>query len=84
MWKEFDLKPNRTGNYLVQFPDGEVTIMSYTVKGGWNTHYQSDGTLYLDSAMEKPYIVRWKEIEEPEISPDLRFRFMRWYWEGSE
>ena len=56
--------------YLTQTVYGDITAMSYTLEGGWNTHRTLSGELSAESAMNDGYIVRWHEHEEPPTVPE--------------
>jgi hypothetical protein len=49
-----DHDPNKDGDYIVikGHSDLEVNTLSYTVAGGWNTHYTTDGKLYDENAFD--------------------------------
>lgn len=72
--------PKKDGCYMYQSIYGDVSSMNYTVKGGWNTHYEI-GThiLYDEKRIEDGYIARWFEAPEPEPVPEEWFEE---YWEG--
>lgn len=60
--------PIADGKYIVQTVMGNVTPMMYTLKGGWNSFYKSDGTLVGEGETDPYYIVRWyKVITPPEV-----------------
>ena len=70
MWiKTTDCEPLEDGEYMVQTRYGRVTSMLYTFKGGWNTHYTTDGKLKTKDKIESDYIIRWFDLPKP---PELK------------
>ena len=70
MWIDTrDCVPLTDGEYVVQTVHGRVTTMNYTVKAGWNTHYDYEGNLSKDNAMDCFYIVRWHDMSTPRSVP---------------
>ena len=77
MWIDTrDCVPLTDGEYIVQTVYGRTTLMNYTRKGGWNTHYE-DGTLHTDNAICDLYVVRWFDIPQPKEVPEEWFKE---YW----
>lgn len=71
MWvNTMDASPKRDGYYLCQFIYGNVSPLSYTVDGGWNTSWSSKGDMRDNYRMSETNIARWYEIDEPEPIPD--------------
>lgn len=64
--------PKKDGIYKYQSVYGDVDAMSYTVKAGWNTHYDRvTGDLIDDSAIENDgYVARWADVPEPDPIPE--------------
>ena len=64
--------PEKDGIYMYQSIYGEVCSIQYTVKSGWNTHYDYvTGDLIDDYAIENDgYIARWFDAPEPEPIPE--------------
>lgn len=71
MWIEArECVPFADGEYLVQTVYGRVTAMNYTHKGGWNTHYDSNGVMQDTNSIEYEYIARWCKVEKPKAVPE--------------
>ncbi len=70
-------EPKRDGFYLVQMMYGKVNGLEFTIEGGWNTHYDSDGNLHTESAIEKTHVARWFDAPDPPEVPDEWFEEMR-------
>ena len=71
MWNDTrDCTPLADGYYLVQTVFGDITGMSYTRKGGWNTRYTFEGELYSVSAVTDTYVARWYDAETPKAVPE--------------
>ena len=80
MWIDTrDCVPLADGEYIVQTVYGRITSINYTHKGGWNTHYDSDGNLYDDKAMDSLYIARWHDISTPKSVPQ---EWLDEYWKS--
>lgn len=62
-------EPLEDGTYLIQTIFGEIRGYSYTLKGGWNTHYTNKGELVDDSAINDGYVVRWLLAKKPPVVP---------------
>ena len=71
MWVDTkDSVPIIDGTYLVQTVDGNITPLMYTVKGGWNTHYDDvSGDLSDKNALPMMYVARWFEVPTPQDVP---------------
>ena len=70
MWIDTrDCVPLTDGEYIVQTVYNRVTSMFFTGKAGWNTHYDTDGNLIDDCAMDNYYVVRWHEVKKPKAVP---------------
>lgn len=70
MWIDSkDYVPIADGYYLVQTIFNEIYGFRYTLKGGWNTSYDSSGNLSDESAIDYNYVARWYEAEKPEDVP---------------
>lgn len=50
MWNKRE-NPKSNGNYLVYFVSGYRTVLSFTLNGGWNTHYLYSGELFREHSM---------------------------------
>ena len=75
--------PFTDGHYLVQTVYGDITGMSYTHAGGWNTRYTSDGELYDNAKIEDTYIARWYMHEKPKAVPKAWVdEHNEAYWKG--
>ena len=63
--------PLADGQFYVQTVYGDVTPMSYTHEGGWNTHIEPDGTVYKENAINinEGYIARWCMVDTPPSIP---------------
>lgn len=61
--------PLADGEYMVQTVSGDVTLMNYTFKAGWNTHYDKNGVLYSDKAIENEWVARWFKVPAPPEVP---------------
>lgn len=61
--------PLSDGEYMIQSVFGEVTIMNYTFKGGWNTHYDKQGVLHNNRAIRNEYVARWLKVPTPPEVP---------------
>ena len=59
------------GEYLIQSVFGNVTSMNYTLDGGWNTHYDKDGTLRNENVIADTYVARWYFAPTPPKVPAL-------------
>ena len=71
MWIDTrDYVPIADGYYLVQTVYGEITGLSYTLKGGWNTRYnRTNGELCTESVIEGTYVARWFDAPKPAEVP---------------
>lgn len=70
MWIDTrDCTPIADGEYWVQTVYGDVTPMTYTYEGGWNTRYDDKGKLQSKYAMNDGYIARWHKVDYPEPIP---------------
>lgn len=71
--------PLADGEYMVQTVYGRVTAINYTHKAGWNTHYDTDGVLHDDKAMDNLYVVRWHSVSTPKSVPQ---KWLDEYWKS--
>ena len=72
-----DQKPQKDGVYLTQMMHGGLAGLEYTQEGGWNTHYDSDGSLCNQSVISDNRIARWFDAPEPPEIPDKCFLEMQ-------
>ena len=66
-----DRLPEKDGQYIMQTVCGDVSIVHYTVEGGWNTYRNIDGTRVGadDEGGWDLYVVRWFDLPEPKPVP---------------
>lgn len=71
-------EPTKDGTYLAQMIHGGITGLDFTIEGGWNTHYDTDGELYTDHAIDKNRVARWLDAPAPpEVSDEWFTEAMR-------
>ena len=77
MWNDTrDCMPLADGTYLVQMAHGGLSGLEYTREGGWNTHYDFDGNLHAESAINDAQVARWFNAPTPPDVPD------EWFYEA--
>lgn len=71
-------EPTKNGTYLAQMIYGGITGLDFTIEGGWNTHYDKDGELCADHAIDRRNVARWLDAPEPpEVSQEWFLEAMR-------
>lgn len=76
MWIDTrDCEPLVDGEFMVQMTSGSVQSLSFTPDGGWNTHYDCNGVLHDDWAINPVAVARWFSVPTPEPVPE------EWYKE---
>lgn len=68
-----DHKPQKDGMYLVQMMHGGLAGLEYTQECGWNTHYDTKGSLCNQSVIPDNSVARWFDAPEPPEIPDKCF-----------
>ena len=66
-----DCVPLADGIYVVQTVFDSISVMMYTLKGGWNTYYDNNGILQDKDSMPDGYVARWYAVPAPPKVPAL-------------
>lgn len=71
-------EPTQNGTYLAQMIYGSLTGLDFTIEGGWNTHYDENGELHRDHAIDRNNVARWLDAPAPpEVSTEWFLDAMR-------